>query len=141
LIILDVSDPKEPQEITRYGLSLRALGIHIKGKYAYISVFSGNLIDRGVRVVDIYNPEEPKEVGFYDIDAHVLIVDGRLFVSDNHVYACSDAGVYILKYAGAGKDNNPPVAESEEYYSFGHNPIQITLKGRDIDGDELDIIF
>ena len=61
--IFDVSDLNNIEEVNRYSANLQSLvhNPYIRGDYAFISHNT-----EGLRVVDLYDPRVPVEVGFYD---------------------------------------------------------------------------
>jgi hypothetical protein len=63
IVILDVSDPVHPQKLGGVAMPDDAIDIYIQQRnYAYVAD-SG----KGLRIIDINNPEEPKEVGAYEM--------------------------------------------------------------------------
>jgi hypothetical protein len=100
LSVIDVSDLSRPQVVSRYqsrpGTSVHNIRVH--GGIAFISYY----ID-GLRVVDLRNPELPKEIAHYDTVAaadEVSILDGAWGVHvDNGLVFVSDrsSGVYAFR--------------------------------------------
>ena len=100
MTILDVTDPASPIAVSRFftrqGVSIH--NVHMVDAIAYISYY----ID-GLRVVDLRNPEMPKEIAHFDTvpDANergivqgafgVRVVDGTVYVSD------MESGTYAFK--------------------------------------------
>ncbi|MDP8240369.1 MAG: T9SS type A sorting domain-containing protein [Candidatus Hatepunaea meridiana] len=83
LQILNISDPENPEIIGYWddnpGI---ANSVTVSGDYAYVAYspiwISGDPVGGGLRVVDITDPENPEEVGFYDtpVDAIGVTVSG-----------------------------------------------------------------
>ena len=98
LTIVDVTDASAPRVVSRFetrdGISIHNLEV-VEG-IAYISYY----ID-GLRVVDLRDPEHPREIAHYDTVPReqersilqgawgVRVLDGRVFISDraNGVFA------------------------------------------------------
>jgi hypothetical protein len=60
--IIDVSDPKNPKELSHYPTIVGAMGdVCVAGDYAYITDMGW-----GLSVLDVSDPNDPEEVGFYD---------------------------------------------------------------------------
>ena len=59
--MIDVSDPKNPQQVGLLGLgSFGAIRVSVSDGYAYMA--DGN----GLQVIDVGDPENTQEVGFYN---------------------------------------------------------------------------
>jgi hypothetical protein len=125
MTLVDVSNPQEPKTVSSFSAREPRMAnrygwysMHnawIDGNLAYLSWYS-----LGVRVVDLSNPEQPKEVGYYVPPATKdpqggIIPYGRGGVSipmtplvwgvyqhtDGLIYASDiNAGLYILEYTG-----------------------------------------
>ena len=91
LWIVDVSDPKRPKEVTRYGGWLTG-GVAVQDNYAYLA--SGNL-----HVLDVSDPGVPKEVGFFDTADESCTVAWSVAVAGDYVYVRGqcDEGLSILR--------------------------------------------
>jgi hypothetical protein len=59
--VLDVNDPSNPIEIEKAFLPDTIKGIVVEGAYAYVAAS-----ESGLRVLNISNPTDVREVGFYD---------------------------------------------------------------------------
>jgi len=92
LTILDITDIENPEIISRFSTraNLSVHNVQVVDGIAYVSYY----ID-GLRVVDLRDPEEPKEIGHFDTVAAsdeiaimgqgafgVRVVDGTVFISD-----------------------------------------------------------
>ena len=102
LHIYDVHDPTSPFEIASW-TSNPATSIHnvvINGDFAYIAYYSD-----GLRIVDIKNPANPIEVGFYDTHPGLILTtfegawgvypfftSGKIAVSD------MNTGLYVFTF-------------------------------------------
>jgi hypothetical protein len=81
LIILDVSDPLNPQRVaslvpgSSLGKKRNVLDVVVDGHYAYLAA-------NGLVVVDISDPSSPKELYMYDIDTRAVDIG----INENHVY-------------------------------------------------------
>jgi len=65
-----------------------AWGVAIAGDYAYVAA-----AESGLRVVDVSDPAQPREVGFYDSPGWA----GRVAISGNHAYvADGDSGLQVV---------------------------------------------
>lgn len=81
IVVLDIYDPTKPQEIAKTEVLPGVVeDIAISGYFAYIADSEG-----GLRVFDIYYPNSPKEIGFYDTpgSAYGVTIDaGYAYVAD-----------------------------------------------------------
>lgn len=87
LVIIDSSDPANPNVITSYELSGYTRGVFIENNYAYLAA-------ERLEILDISNPEEPELVGYYQIDDQ----DNRKVVVRNSLafLAYGYAGLVII---------------------------------------------
>jgi hypothetical protein len=80
--VIDVSDPRSPQEVGFYDTPGYARSVAVSGRYAYVADAGA-----GLRVIDVSNPSSPREVGFYETPgdgswtwrsrgAYVYVADG-----------------------------------------------------------------
>ncbi len=82
LIVLDITDPAQPDSIGFYALP-GAVGIDIEANYAYISD-TGNM---GLTILDITIPEEPVFVSNYSTPGYgnnVAFSNGYAFIADHN---------------------------------------------------------
>jgi len=84
--ILDISNPSQPQKLSRYSLPL-AERIAVHGEYAYITHRDG------VTVLDVSNIKKPKLVA---ISAELEQVYD-VAVWNGYIYTANDGGLYIFK--------------------------------------------
>lgn len=86
LVVLDASDPHDPQVIGEgpiwYDL-LTIVDIEIAGQYAYLANEH-----HGLRVLDISNPTQPQQVGRYDSPC----ISQDLYVSGDVIYIAESCG-------------------------------------------------
>lgn len=86
LVILDVSDPNNPQEIHSFQLAGIARDIVLVNNYAYMAY-------SGLRVIDISNPFSPVEVSYYPTTGN----PSSIFIKDSLAYlADGNNGLRIL---------------------------------------------
>ena len=88
LRVYDISYPGAPWQVDRVPI-LSPRGIGLAGNYAYVAAK-----EHGVRVVDITNPAQPKEVGYRQLPseaANATFAGQRLYVSGG------EAGLHILE--------------------------------------------
>ena len=64
-----VSDPENPQEVGHYDAIIGARDIWVDGDYAFISASNEGRQDNndGLHIISIVNPEQLREVGYFDI--------------------------------------------------------------------------
>lgn len=96
LRVLDVSNPANVAERGLYGGG--ALKIWISGPYAYVVTGSDGFSDqdaKGLRVINIVEPNHPIEVGFYDTPGRALDV----FVADPYAYVVDQNALLIVDVA------------------------------------------
>ena len=86
LVIVDASNPSNPQQIAHLSKITPALDVDVQGNYAYVA--AGN---QGLQIVDISNPYQPKVVGILAHFAASVKVRGRLaYISDGFGVALAD---------------------------------------------------
>ncbi len=102
LVIYDVSDPANPREIVTHS-SPRSYDVAAAGGYAIVGHQFGNLVPYGVRAVDVRDPYNAREVGFFDGFASPPLggegppVAGLTIYGDKLYVANNADGVYILR--------------------------------------------
>ena len=85
LEIVGISDPSNPEEISKVLLPSVVRGVYVSGNYAYVAATEKG----GLRILDVSNPSNPVEVGFYDTwDVRGVYVSGD--------YAYVAAGNFII---------------------------------------------
>ncbi|MEN8145576.1 MAG: hypothetical protein ABFS14_11560, partial [Gemmatimonadota bacterium] len=118
ITLVDISDPAHPRKITHFTESLTG-GIHnawIEGDLVY----AVNYGTRDIHVVDVSNPEEPKNVGRWGLPKEdkfvhdVNVLDGLAYLS------YWDDGVVILDVGAGIKGGTPtdPKFVSSYQYSY-----------------------
>jgi polyhydroxybutyrate depolymerase len=111
LHILDISDPAAPAEAGFFllpeldpegepwdGNPIRAVAT--EGRFAYVAIHK-----LGMLVLDIQDPANPVEVGYFRPEATIHDVD----IEDGYIYLASDDGLYIV-------ENNLVVTGTDEDY-------------------------
>ena len=69
-IILDISNKAAPVKLGEMTVTESVLSIYVSGNYAYVvdsdpGRFAGEIENTGLRIIDISNPGNPQQVGFY----------------------------------------------------------------------------
>jgi hypothetical protein len=114
ITLLDLSDPKDPQVITRFTEEL-TWGVHnvwIEGDYVYAAAKNGGGETRGLRVIDVSTPAQPRLVAMYygggSFIHDVYVREGLAFLSH------WDLGLVILDVGNgiAGGSPESPVEVS-----------------------------
>lgn len=91
-IVLDISNPREPQEVARRSVTDYGWRIALDGDLAYVAEGYA-----GVRAYDVSNPAEPVETGFYVTPTfanEVQAKGGLVFVADG------DNWLVLERYVG-----------------------------------------
>ena len=109
---------------------------HIKGEYAYISHYGS-----GLRIVDISNPHDIFEVGYYetqsDWGAFPFFASGKVLISD------MSNGLYVVYFEGALDADafDPQSVENLSAYSNYTTPTSVELQWTDpstlVNGDPI----
>jgi len=129
LVIVDISDPINPITIGTYVCPVESCnygGIALSGNYAYLAVSDHSIVDSrraGLRVIDISNPANPREVNHYISNAEGSHTKD-LVIRDNYAYLAGDWLTII--------DISYPESLSEIYsYSLGccKGLYQVALSG------------
>jgi len=68
LVILDISSPAHPTKVGNIALPYLAYDVYASRSYAYVADYYS-----GLRVIDVYSPENPREVGFYNTPGGALV--------------------------------------------------------------------
>lgn len=144
LCVFDVSTPESPHEIGRFGQG--GMSLSIEDGYAFIAVDQ-----HGFHVINISNPTNMHEVGFYDSNGQVWSVAARgstaYIVSLSQefgIYDCSAAMSAIERVGNEVPDAfelfanypNPFNATTELRYSVP-NTSKVTLSIHDTEGREV----
>jgi len=94
MVILDVSNPSQPTEISWVGTPGIAFDVKVAGHYAYVAGITD------LNVIDISDPKNPKEAGYCGIPVEKMeyIADhARVYVSGNHAYVVNGkAGLQVI---------------------------------------------
>jgi hypothetical protein len=94
LHIIDVSDPRNPQEVGSYDTPGSTRNLAVAGSYAYMADGS-----TGLRVIDVSDPQDPQEVGYYDTPGYafgVAFAGGYAYVADYW------SGLQTIEFHGPG---------------------------------------
>ena len=116
--IIDISNPAAPQEVRFYdvldGVYGWVRGIHVAGRYAYITNILG-----GLYIVDVSDPENPQKAGFYETsgNAHAVYVVGR------YAYVADEGGLTVI-------DVSDPASPREKGgYDSTYSPYSVHIAG------------
>lgn len=94
MVILDVSNPSQPTEISWIATPGIAFDVKVAGHYAYVAGITD------LNVIDISDPKNPKEVGYCGIPVEKMeyIADhARVYVAGNHAYVVNGkAGLQVI---------------------------------------------
>jgi hypothetical protein len=101
LRIVNVSNPYNPWEEGAYETPGSADDVAVAGDFVYIAEYAawaeatGQEIGGGLRVVDVSDPTNPTEVGFYDTPGG----PGKVATAGGYVYvAHGDMGLFVLRF-------------------------------------------
>jgi hypothetical protein len=110
LLVIDVSNPTEPQEIGVYNPGPAVSDVAVKGDFAYLAVSSYSS-DIGFRVIDISVPSDPVGVGSYDTGGGTQTIA----LTGNYVYVggMSNSCLWIYDIS------DPAVPQEAGYYETG----------------------
>jgi hypothetical protein len=86
LLIVDISDPDSSQIASFFNTEGYLYDVFVSGDYAYLAND-----DRGLRIIDVSDPIEPKEVGYW---LQEYIVD--VYVKDYLAIVASSVNLFIL---------------------------------------------
>lgn len=108
LLVIDISDPSQPQEVGQG--STTGYTVYVSGSYAYVT-------DAGLRVIDISTPSDPQEIAY--------LRKGRaaddIYLSGSHAYiANSDFGLWIV-------DISNPSNPKEVSVSYVADPLAVQV--------------
>ena len=84
-----MSDPYAPFE-AGFATLQAAIGVAVAGGYAYVADY-----DAGLRIIDVWDPSDPFEAGFYNTPGDALgvaVAGGYAYVADNY------GGLIILRF-------------------------------------------
>ena len=102
--VWDIRDPDDIVMVAEYTPNIIETihNVRVKGRYAYVAWYTA-----GMRVIDMIDPEHPREVGFYDTylgedggfsgawEVYPHFPSGKIAVSDRN------SGLYILEFNDA----------------------------------------
>jgi hypothetical protein len=120
LEIWDLSNLENPQKIGNLSIPGSSSDIHVSENYAYLC--SGGW---GLRIIDISDPTNPYEVGFFDTSNCLFSAKG-VYVFGNYAYVAGGlAGLYILDVSDPSNPQMLGVYDSvsdvnEVYFSDGY---------------------
>jgi hypothetical protein len=100
LSVVDILDPTNPGQVGVCSTPYHALGVDVAGDYAFVPddrEWTGSqYIDGGLRVVDIADPYNPKEVDFYDSPGQPGWPRGVAVAGRYAYFADGTAGLRVL---------------------------------------------
>lgn len=76
LLVVDVSDPSNPQKVNSYDTPDIGRGVRISGYYGYLAEMFG------LRIIDVSNPLYPNELGFCNIPLEISGIE----ISNSYAY-------------------------------------------------------
>lgn len=97
-LVTGVWSPPSMEQVAHIGIASK--GIFVQGDYAYVAAGK-----RGLRILDISDPTNPSEIGFYDEagDDPLWIIE-RVEVSGNYAYLVSGIrGMYVIDVSDPAK--------------------------------------
>lgn len=90
LQVIDVSDPTNPSWVSSYTIQHRVNGVAVSGNYAYVAGgpnWNGSqYVGDGLHVLDISNPEDLWEVGFFPASysaEHVVVAGNLAYITES----------------------------------------------------------
>jgi len=102
LAIIDVADPWHPVVRSVYGTNGQADNVLISDNLAYV-VSKMTWGSGGLLVIDVSNPSQPLEVGWYALSPTGSPSPGALCLSSGLLYAADGVGaLWIFRYTGKG---------------------------------------
>lgn len=88
LLVIDISQPANPQRVGRYDTPSYVMGVAASGNYAYVAETTN-----GLGVIDISNPVAPRRVGSYDTSGNAQ----NVAVAGNYAYVADyGAGLQVI---------------------------------------------
>ncbi len=130
--IIDISDPENPDEAGNYDTQSYTYGVTVSGDFAYVTdgdilYMNGMFIDGGLHVVNIADPENPEEVGYYDTPGLArgvaVLEDGLIYVADY-----TNMGIYRFTDPANVDDNFILHPSAFNLYPAYPNPFNSTTK-------------
>jgi hypothetical protein len=88
LMIIDISNPRSPQEVKNKDKNWSTNKIRISGKLAYV------LGEGYLKTYDISKPMKPKDISYYSSPSGIIDFD----VSGNYVYIADEKGLRIVNF-------------------------------------------
>ena len=141
--VWDIQDPDDIVMVAEYSPNLVETihNIRVKGRYAFVAWYTA-----GMRVIDLKDPEHPREVGFFDTyqgedggfngawEVYPYFPSGKIAVSDRN------SGLYVLEFnnatAGAlsgrvlDKETMEPIANASLYHAEYDRFLESDVAGR-----------
>ncbi len=85
LVVIDITNPANPQRVGGYNTSGSAVGVAVSGNYAYVVINCGLFCGGFLDVIDISDPANPQRVGGYVTWASDVAVSGNYaYVADHN---------------------------------------------------------
>lgn len=115
--VAEVSYPTSVEVVGRIGISPK--DVFARGDYLYVTAG-----EEGLRVLDVSNPSEPEEVGFYDTPDELLGDFGDMEVVGDYAYVL--AGLAGMRVVDISNPHNP--VEVGAYEPWGY-PWELDISG------------
>jgi len=96
LLVIDVSDPNNPNLVGSIDTPGDAKSVFTSGSYAYVADYTS-----GLRIIDISSPSNPYEVGYYDTPSN----SEGVYVSNSYAYVAD--GFSGLRIVDISNPTNP----------------------------------
>jgi len=95
LVIVNVSDPSQPEEVGSFTSNLRATDIALMGSYAFVTNF--NETGNPLVIMDVSNPENPIEIGHFEDEVYEEMPGLGISINGSYAYlGTSGYGFFII---------------------------------------------
>ncbi len=114
LVILDISDPTAPSQVSNYFIGASCNDVLIKNNYAFV------VTSNALRVLDVQDPTNPREVvSQEDVFCSPPI---HLDINDSYIYvACDGGGIYTFEFSGSMVEVEESDKEITSLYALEKN--------------------
>ena len=110
LVIVNISNPTQPEEVSCYTTSLRPLDVVVADNYAFIA--NGNATGYALVILDVSDPQHPTEIGHYEDSVYPEMPGFGLSLNGSYAFLGTDGyGLFILDIT----DIHNPVKVSQYY--------------------------